>query len=85
MIRNPSEEWPHAYADLPLTKAEQQVYGSDAERCPETGFIYECGIGAVSRAEQTKQFKAQLNDPQFIECYLRHDPAALALHPELRR
>jgi hypothetical protein len=77
------DEWPPLFRDLPLTEMEKKVYGEDAARCPETGFVWEAGTGANSRRQQTAQFKANLCNREWVLHYLRTDPQAGVRHPKL--
>jgi hypothetical protein len=67
----------------PLTVTEQLIFGADAERCPETGFIFESGSGAHPRSVQTALFKRNLADSDWVAKYKASDPHARILHPEL--
>jgi hypothetical protein len=40
----------------PATLTEAHMFGHDAERCPETGRMFEQGSGALSREQQTANF-----------------------------
>jgi hypothetical protein len=75
--------WPPVFRGVPLTDYEKSVYGSDAERCEQTGFCFESGLGAYPKAEQTKRFKANLLNREWVLDYLRCDPQAATRHPKL--
>jgi hypothetical protein len=79
------ERWPPLFHDVPLTEDEKRVYGSDAERCEETGFIFERGSGALTRPQQTKLFKERLCNPVWVREYFRSDPNAARRYPKLER
>lgn len=76
-------EWPPVFRGVPLTSYEKRIYGDDAERCEETGFIFEAGSGALPKAEQTANFKANLLNPEWCLSYLRSDPHAQTRHPKV--
>jgi hypothetical protein len=69
----------------PLTDWERHVHGVGAERCPETGFVFESGIGALPKAAQAEMFKRQLADRDWVAAYMQNDPHARDRHPELFR
>lgn len=68
---------------LPLLDADKRMHGADAERCSETGFVFERGSGALPKAQQTALFKQNLADPLWVEKYKANDPHARIRHPEL--
>ena len=76
-------EWPPVFRGVPLTEYEKRVYGEDAERCEQTGFIFERGSGALSKEVQRAQFKANLTNREWCLFYLRSDPHAQTRHPAL--
>jgi hypothetical protein len=67
----------------PLLLAEIAIYGSDAQVDPETGFVFETGLGAHPRHLQTALHKANLANPEWIAAYKLSDPHARIRHPEL--
>ena len=40
----------------PATLTEARMFGHDAERCPETGRMFEQGSGALPREQQTANY-----------------------------
>jgi hypothetical protein len=71
---------PNSRALLPIEIAQ---FGADAEVCPETGFVFERGSGALTKPEQTAMFRRQLADPNWVADYMRSDPMARIRHPQL--
>jgi hypothetical protein len=66
-----------------LLPAEIAIYGSDAVVDPETGFVFETGLGAHPRRLQTALHKANLANPEWVAAYKLSDPHARIRHPEL--
>jgi hypothetical protein len=75
--------WPPVFRGVAPTEYEKKIYGADAERCEQTGFIFELGSGALRKEVQTAQFKANLLNPEWARGYFRSDPNAGARHPKL--
>jgi hypothetical protein len=71
------------FRDMPLTPQERRTFGDKATRCTETGFLFEDGLGALPRAQQTANFKRLMQDRDWIESYKHSDPDAKIRHPEL--
>jgi hypothetical protein len=67
----------------PLLLAEIAIYGADAQVDPETGFVFESGLGAHPRHLQTALHKANLANPEWVAAYKLSDPHARIRHPEL--
>jgi hypothetical protein len=56
---DPSEHPTFRGKDEPLSLAERATFGHDAQRCSETGRVFEQGAGAHPRHIQTAMFKVQ--------------------------
>ena len=67
----------------PLLLAEIAIYGADAVVDPETGFVFENGLGAHPRHLQTALHKANLANPEWVAAYKLSDPHARIRHAEL--
>jgi hypothetical protein len=67
----------------PLLPIEIAIYGADAQVDPETGFVFETGLGSHPRHIQTALHKANLANPEWVAAYKLSDPHARIRHPEL--
>jgi hypothetical protein len=82
-----NDPWPEQehFRNMPLLPDEAKIHGAAAERCPETGFIWERGSGSASKVQQTAACKRNLCNRDWCIAYLRTDPHAGYRHPGLHK
>jgi hypothetical protein len=54
----------------PLSQAEILTYGATAQRDPASGFVFEQGVGAPSKAIRAAQFQQRLQSIEWIEAFM---------------
>jgi hypothetical protein len=75
--------WPRKFAGREPTNYERHILGEETSVCPETGFCFETSSGALPRSEQTKMFKRNVMDLNWVKAYLLNDRDADHRHPNM--